>query len=144
MTESEAIKIQSKVLEWKSKKWCSLICDKHPDCVWLSNGIIVARIPIEFYTLNVPENIGIKKYTTLPEDASDVWLTPIYYKHKEVGTCVRFTAATAVWVNNNYFKLFSKGNYDFYVDSQAKGLWLTDPGTRNVAGVIAGVRGIKI
>ena len=152
MTKIEAVKIQAKVLEEKSKKWCSLTCAKRPDYVWLSNGIIIARIPIEFYMLNVPENIGIKGYTTLPEDASEVWLTPMYYKHKEVGTCIRFTADTGgVWVDNQYLKLFCKGSYNFYkgsynfyIDSKAKNLWLTEPKTRNVVGVIAGIRGINI
>lgn len=145
MTKIEAVKIQAKMLEGKSKKWYSLTCAKRSDCVWLSNGIIIARIPIEFYMLNVPENIGIKGYTTLPEDVSEVWLTPMYYKHKEVGICVRFAVDTGgVWVNNQYLKLFSKGSYNFYVDSKAKNLWLTEPDTRNVVGVIAGVRGINI
>ena len=95
--------------------------------------------------LNVPENIGINGYTTLPEDVSEAWLTPMYYKHKEVGTCVRFTADTGeVWVNNQYLKLFSKGSYNFYVDSKAKNLWLTEPDTREVIGVIAGIRCIKM
>ena len=145
MKKIEAVKIQAKMLMGKSEKWYSLTCAKRPDCVWLSNGIIIVRIPIEFYMLNVPENIGIKGYTTLPEDVSEVWLTPMYYKHKEVGTCIRFTADTGgVWVNNQYLKLFSKGSYNFYVDSKAKNLWLTEPDTRNVVGVIAGVRGINI
>ena len=145
MTKIEAVKIQAKMLEGKSKKWYSLTCAKCPDCVWLSNGIIIARIPIKFYMLNGPENIGIKGYTTLPEDVSEVWLTPMYYKHKEVGICVRFAVDTGgVWVNNQYLKLFSKGSYNFYVDSKAKNLWLTEPDTRNVVGVIAGVRGINI
>ena len=145
MKKIEAVKIQAKMLEGKSKKWYSLACAKRPDCVWLSNGIIIARIPIEFYMLNVPENIGINGYTTLPEDVSEVWLTPMYYKHKEVGICVRFAVDTGgVWVNNQYLKLFSKGSYNFYVDSKAKNLWLTEPDTRNVVGVIAGVRGINI
>ena len=145
MTKIEAVKIQAKMWEGKSKKWYSLTCAKCPDCVWLSNGIIIARIPIKFYMLNVPENIGIKGYTTLPEDVSEVWLTPMYYKHKEVGICVRFAVDTGgVWVNSQYLKLFSKGSYNFYVDSKAKNLWLTEPDTRNVVGVIAGVRGINI
>ena len=97
------------------------------------------------YANVLPSLESIKGFTQLPEDASEVWLTPMYYKHKEVGTCIRFTADTGgVWVNNQYLKLFSKGSYNFYVDSKAKNLWLTEPDTRNVVGVIAGVRGINI
>ena len=97
------------------------------------------------YANVLPSLESIKGFTQLPEDASEVWLTPMYYKHKEVGTCIRFTADTGgVWVNNQYLKLFSKGSYNFYVDSKAKNLWLKEPDTRNVVGVIAGVRGINI
>ena len=145
MTKIEAVKIQTKMLVGKTKKWYSLTCAKRPDCVWLSNGIIIVRIPIEFYMLNVPENIGINGYTTLPEEVSEAWLTSMYYKHKGAEACVRFTADTGeVWVNNQYLKLFSKGSYNFYVDSKAKNLWLTEPNTRNVVGVIAGIRGVKL
>ena len=37
-----------------------------------------------------------------------------------------------------------EAGYNFYVDSKAKNLWLTEPDTREVVGVIAGIRGVKL
>ena len=144
MTKIEAVKIQAKMLEGKSKKWYSLTCANRPDCVWLSNGIIIVRIPIEFYMLNVPENIGINGYTTLPEDAVKGWLTETRFKDKGEGMLVKAEAiGTEARVKEKCIKLFGKADkYNVWITPKA--VWLTVPDTGEVLGVIAGVRGIKL
>ena len=147
MTVSEAIKLQAKLLEWQAPKGYSmgLMCGKCPDHTWLTDGIAIAKIPAELYVLDVPEHTGIKGYITLPENAIKAWLTPTQWKDKKLGVCVRAETATeGVWVRDKYFKLFGKGDYDLYITPEAKHLWLTEPNTREVLGVIAGIRGIKM
>ena len=147
MTIIEAIKLQAKLLEWQAPKGYSmgLMCGKCPDHTWLTDGIAIAKIPAELYVLDVPEHTGIKGYITLPENAIKAWLTPTQWKDKELGVCVRAETATeGVWVRDKYFKLFGKGDYDLYITPEAKHLWLTEPNTREVLGVIAGIRGIKM
>lgn len=147
MTKIEAIKLQAKLLEWQAPKGYSmgLMCGKCPDHTWLTDGIAIAKIPAELYVLDVPEHTGIKGYITLPENAIKAWLTPTQWKDKELDVCVRAETATeGVWVRDKYLKLFGKGDYDLYITPEAKHLWLTEPDTREVIGVIAGVRGIKM
>ena len=148
MTASEVIKLQAKLLEWEASKAhaiSSLMCYKCFYDVWLTNGVVVARIPAGFNKLNVPECISINEYTTLPKNATKARLTPTRWKDKELGVCVGAETATeGVWVRDKYLKLFGKGDYDLYIAPEAKQLWLTVPDTKEVVGVIATVRGIKI
>lgn len=147
MTASEAIKFQAKLLEWQAPKGraTSLGHYRSPRGFWLTDGIVVARIPTELLRLYVPGLDGIKDYTVFPESATKAWLTPTQWKDKELGVCVRAETATeGVWVRDKYIKLFGKGDYDLYITPEAKHLWLTEPKTRNVVGVIAGIRGIKL
>ena len=143
MTPSEVIKLQAKLLEWQAPKGYSigLMCGECPDCTWLTDGIAIAKIPTELYVLNVPEHDGIKGYITLPNNATKAWLTPTQWKDKELGVCVRAETATeGVWVRDKYLKLFGKDDYDLYITPEAKQLWLTESGTRDVLGVIACVK----
>ena len=143
MIASEVIKLQAKLLEWQAPKGYSigLMCGECPDCTWLTDGIAIAKIPTELYVLNVPEHDGIKGYITLPNNATKAWLTPTQWKDKELGVCVRAETATeGVWVRDKYLKLFGKDDYDLYITPEAKQLWLTESGTRDVLGVIACVK----
>ena len=95
--------------------------------------------------LNVlPSLESIKGFTQLPEDATKGWLTETRFKDKELGMLVRAEAiGTEAWVREKYIKLFGKSDkYDVWITPKA--LWLTEPDTREVLGVIAGVRGIKV
>ena len=143
MTASEAIKLQAKLLEWQAPKGhaASLMCYKCFDDVWITDGIVIARMSAGLNRLNVPERAAIRGYTTLPDNAIKAWLTPTQWKDKELGVCVRAETATeGVWVRDKYLKLFGKGDYDLYIAPEAKQLWLTEPDTREVLGVIAGVK----
>ena len=147
MTASEAIKLQAKLLEWQAPKGhaASLMCYNCFDVVWVTDGIVIAKISAGLNKLNVPERISINEYTTLPKNATKARLTPTRWKDKELGVCVGVETATeGVWVRDKYLKLFGNGDYDLYITPEAKQLWLTVPDTREVVGVIATVRGIKI
>ena len=141
MTPSEAIKLQAKLLEWQAPKYATnLRCYKCIGSTWLTDGIVVAKIPIDVFMLDVSEHNGIKGYITLPDNAVKAWLTPTQWKDKELGVCVRAETATeGVWVRDKYLKLFGKADkYDVWITPKA--LWLTEPNTRGVLGVIAGVK----
>ena len=143
MTASEVIKLQAKLLEWQAPKGhaASLMCYKCFDDVWVTDGIVIARMSAGLNKLSVPERTSIKDYTVLPDNAVKAWLTPTQWKDKELGVCVRAEAATeGVWVRDKYLKLFGKGDYDLYIAPEAKQLWLTEPNTREVLGVIATVK----
>ena len=144
MTASEEIKLQAKLLEWEAPKGLSANLKGYNtgDCVWITNGIVVAKIYSPYYMLNVlPSLESIKGFTKLPEDAVKGWLTETRFKDKELGMLVRTEAiGTEAWVREKYIKLFGKGDYDLYIAPEAKHLWLTEPNTREVLGVIAGVR----
>ena len=147
MTASEAIKLQAKLLEWEALKACAtnLMCYKCFDDVWLTNGVVIARISAGLNKLNVPERTSIEKYTTLPENAAKAWLTSYTWFDEELGTCVMIKADNnTTWARKKYIKLFGKAEYDLYVSSDCKTLWLTETDTRKVIGAIATVRGIKI
>ena len=146
MTVSEYFKLQAKLLEWEAPKGFnnSLKGYEKDDCMWVMNGVVIARIPLVSYMLNVPLLDGIKRFTTLPEDAVKGWLTETRFKDKELGMLVRTEAiGTEAWVREKYIKLFGKSDkYDVWITPKA--LWLTEPNTREVIGVIAGIRGINI
>ena len=142
------IKLQAKLLEWEAPKGLSANLKGYNtgDCVWITNGIVVAKIYSPYYMLNVlPSLESIKGFTKLPEDAVKGWLTETRFKDKELGMLVRLEAVgTEVWVREKYIKLFlgKADKYDVWITPEV--LWLTEPDTREVLGVIAGVRGIKV
>ena len=142
MTVSEYFKLQAKLLEWEAPNgfYNKLKGYEKDDCMWVMNGVVIARIPLVSYMLNVPLLDGIKRFTTLPEDAVKGWLTETRFKDKELGMLVRTEAiGTEAWVREKYIKLFGKSDkYDVWITPKA--LWLTEPNTREVIGVIAGVR----
>ena len=145
MTVSEYFKLQAKLLEWEAPNgfYNHLKGYEKDDCMWVMNGVVIARIPLVSYMLNVPLLDGIKRFTKLPEDAVKGWLTETRFKDKELGMLVRAEAiGTEAWVKEKYIKLFGKAEYDVWIVPKA--IWLTEPETRNVVGVIAGVRGIKM
>ena len=143
MTVSEYFKLQAKLLEWEAPKGLSANLKGYNagDYIWVTNGIVVARIYSPCYMLNVlPSLESIKGFTKLPEDAVKGWLTETRFKDKELGMLVRAEAIGAeAWVKEKYIKLFGKADkYDVWITPKA--LWLTEPNTREVIGVIAGVR----
>ena len=143
MTVSEYFKLQAKLLEWEAPKGLSANLKGYNtgDYIWITNGIVVARIYSPYYMLNVlPSLESIKGFTKLPEDAVKGWLTETRFKDKELGMLVRAEAiGTEVWAREKYIKLFGKADkYDVWITPKA--LWLTEPNTREVLGVIAGVK----
>ena len=138
------IKLQAKLLEWEAPKGLSANLKGYNtgDYIWVTNGIVVARIYSPCYMLNVlPSLESIKGFTKLPEDAVKGWLTETRFKDKELGMLVRTEAiGTEVWVREKYIKLFlgKADKYDVWITPKA--LWLTEPNAREVIGVIAGVR----
>ena len=143
MTVSEYFKLQAKLLEWEAPKGLSANLKGYNtgDYIWVTNGIVVARIYSPCYMLNVlPSLESIKGFTKLPEDAVKGWLTETRFKDKELGMLVRAEAiGTEAWVKEKYIKLFGKADkYNVWITPKA--LWLTEPNTREVIGVIAGVR----
>ena len=86
MTVSEEIKLQAKLLEWEAPKGLSANLKGYNtgDYIWITNGIVVARIYSPYYMLNVlPSLESIKGFTKLPEDAVKGWLTETRFKDKE-------------------------------------------------------------
>ena len=143
MTVSEEIKFQAKLLEWEAPKGLGTNLKGYNtgDYIWITNGIVVARIYSPCYMLNVlPSLESIKGFTKLPEDAVKGWLTETRFKDKEEGMLVRTEAiGTEAWVKEKYIKLFGKADkYDVWIIQNV--IWLTEPNTREVIGVIAGVR----
>ena len=142
MTVSEYFKLQAKLLEWEAPNgfYNSLKGYEKDGCMWVMNGVVIARIPLASYMLNVPLLDSIGRFTKLPEDAVKGWLTETRFKDKELGMLVRAEAVgTEAWVREKYIKLFGKADkYDVWIAPKA--LWLTEPNTREVIGVIAGVR----
>ena len=143
MTVSEYFKLQAKLLEWEAPNgfYNHLKGYEKDDCMWVMNGVVIARIPLASYMLNVPLLDGIKQFTQLPEDAVKGWLTETRFKDKELGMLVRVEAVgTEAWVREKYIKLFLGKADKYNVWITPKVLWLTEPNTREVIGVIAGVR----
>ena len=144
MTVSEEIKLQAKLLEWEAPKGLSANLKGYNtgDYIWVTNGIVVARIYSPCYMLNVlPSLESIKGFTKLPEDAVKGWLTETRFKDKELGMLVRAEAiGTEVWVREKYIKLFLGKADKYNVWITPKVLWLTEPNTREVIGVIAAVK----
>ena len=145
MTVSEAIKFQAKILEWQAKKVAimCLKCKYQPEKggVWLTDGKVIARIANDLFILRVTDDKNISKYISLPENAVQAWQDTACFKDKELGMCIHFENTGAdMWVCEKYLKLFGKGEHSFYLCDGQKCLWLTEPNTRNVLGVIAGVR----
>ena len=143
MTVSEYFKLQAKLLEWEAPKGlgANLKGYNTGDYIWITNGVVVAKIYSPYYMLNVlPSLESIKGFTKLPEDAVKGWLTETRFKDKELGMLVRAEAiGTETWVREKYIKLFGKADkYDVWITPKA--LWLTEPNTREVIGVIAGVK----
>ena len=146
MTASEEIKLQAKLLEWEAPKGlgANLKGYNTGDYIWVTNGIVVAKIYSPYYMLNVlPSLESIKGFTKLPEDAVKGWLTETRFKDKGEGMLVKAEAiGTEAWVKEKYIKLFGKADkYNVWITPRA--VWLTVPDTGEVLGVIAGVRGIK-
>ena len=144
MTVSEYIKLQARLLEWEAPKGlgANLKGYNTGDYIWITNGIVVARIYSPYYMLNVlPSLESIKGFTKLPEDAVKGWLTETRFKDKELGMLVRAEAiGTEVWVREKYIKLFLGKADKYNVWITPKVLWLTEPNTREVIGVIAAVK----
>ena len=143
MTVSEEIKLQAKLLEWEAPKGFnnSLKGYEKGDYMWVLNGVVIARIPLVSYMLNVPLLDGIERFTKLPEDAVKGWLTETRFKDKELGMLVRVEAVgTEAWVREKYIKLFLGKADKYNVWITPKVLWLTEPNTREVIGVIAAVK----
>ena len=143
MTVSEYFKLQAKLLEWEAPNgfYNHLKGYEKDDCMWVMNGVVIARIPLVSYMLNVPLLDSIKQFTQLPEDAVKGWLTETRFKDKELGMLVRVEAVgTEAWVREKYIKLFLGKADKYNVWITPKVLWLTEPNTREVIGVIAGVR----
>ena len=142
MTVSEYFKLQAKLLEWEAPKGFnnSLKGYERDDCMWVMNGVVIARIPLVSYMLNVPLLDNIEHFTKLPDEAVKGWLTQTQFKDKELGVLVRAEAiGTEAWVRDKYIKLFGKADkYDVWITPKA--LWLTEPNTRDVLGVIAAVK----
>ena len=142
MTVSEYIKLQARLLEWEAPKWFSNKLEGYEkgDYMWVTNHMVIVRIPLVYYTLNMPLLDGIERFTKLPDEAVKGWLTETRFKYKELGMLVRAEAiGTEAWVKEKYIKLFGKSDkYDVWITSNT--LWLTEPNTREVLGVIAGVR----
>ena len=142
MTVSEYIKLQARLLEWEAPKGfnTSLKGYEKGEYVWVTNGIVAARIPLISYMLNMPLLDGIEWFTKLPDEAVKGWLTETRFKDKEEGMLVRAEAiGTEAWVKEKYIKLFGKADkYDVWIIKNV--IWLTEPDTREVVGVIAGVR----
>ena len=146
MTVSEEIKLQAKLLEWEAPKGlsASLKSYENGDYMWVTNGIVVARISRSCYMLNVSWHESIKELTTLPEDAVKGWLTPIQWKDNEYGVYAKVEAYDmSIWVTLDNLELFGNGGYDVWIGHKGKFLWLTEMGKKEVIGVIAGVRGIN-
>ena len=143
MTISEYFKLQAKLLEWEAPNgfYNNLKGYEKDDCMWVMNGVVIARIPLTSYMLNVPLLDGIKQFTQLPEDAVKGWLTETRFKDKELGMLVRVEAVgTEAWVREKYIKLFLGKADKYNVWITPKVLWLTEPNTREVIGVIAAVK----
>ena len=142
MTVSEYIKLQARLLEWEAPKGfnTSLKGYEKGEYMWVTNGIVAARIPLISYMLNMPLLDGIERFTKLPDEAVKGWLTETRFKYKELGMLVRAEAiGTEAWVKEKYIKLFGKADkYNVWITPKA--LWLTEPNTREVLGLIAGVR----
>ena len=146
MLASEVIKLQAKLLEWEAPKGFNNHLNSYikGDYMWLGNGMVIARIPLVSYVLDMPSLDSIGRFTTLPDEAVKGWLTQKQFKDKEFGVLVKAEAVdTEAWVKEKYIKVFGKiDKYDVWITPKA--LWLTEPDTREVLGVIAGVRGIKM
>ena len=146
MTISEEIKLQAKLLEWEAPKGLGASIEGYENeyYMWITNGMILARISIFSCMLNVPLLDSIERFTKLPEDAVKGWLTETRFKDKGEGMLVKAEAiGTEAWVKEKYIKLFGKADkYNVWITLKA--VWLTEPDTREVLGVIAGVRGVKV
>ena len=143
MTVSEYIKLQARLLEWEAPKWFSNKLEGYEkgDYMWVTNHMVIVRIPLVYYTLNMPLLDGIERFTKLPDEAVKGWLTETRFKDKELGMLVRVEAVgTEAWVREKYIKLFlgKADKYDVWIIQNV--IWLTEPDTREVVGVIAGVR----
>ena len=147
MTISEETKLQAKLLEWEAPKGLGASIEgyENEDYIWITNGMILARISIFSCMLNVPLLDSLEQFTKLPNEAVKGRLTETRFKDKEEGMLVRAEAIEAidveVWVKEKYIQLFRKAEYDMWITPKA--LWLTEPDTREVLGVIARVRGIN-
>ena len=146
MTVSEYFKLQAKLLEWEASKGLGASIEGYENeyYMWITNGMILARISIFSCMLNVPLLDSIERFTKLPEDAVKGWLTETRFKDKGEGMLVKAEAiGTEAWVKEKYIKLFGKADkYNVWITLKA--VWLTEPDTREVLGVIAGVRGVKL
>ena len=146
MTVSEYIKLQARLLEWEAPKGLGASIEGYENeyYMWITNGMILARISIFSCMLNVPLLDSIERFTKLPEDAVKGWLTETRFKDKGEGMLVKAEAiGTEAWVKEKYIKLFGKADkYNVWITLKA--VWLTEPDTREVLGVIAGVRGVKV
>lgn len=111
--------------------------------MWITNGMILARISIFSCMLNVPLLDSIERFTKLPEDAVKGWLTETRFKDKGEGMLVKAEAiGTEAWVKEKYIKLFGKADkYNVWITPKA--VWLTEPDKKEVLGVIADVRGVN-
>lgn len=151
MTASEAVNLQANFLKWQANfpRLINLMYYKDINNVWLTDGMMAVKMPSEFYMLNVQqERASIMNCSKIPDDAIKALVTNIEWKFKGSDTCVMIKGLkksddVVMWVKKKYLKVFGE-NYDLYVSPDGRKLWLTESDTREVVGVIAGVRGIKI
>lgn len=151
MTESEAVNLQANFLKWQANNSClvKLMYYKDLNDVWLTDGMMAVKMPSEFYMLNVQqERASIMNYSKIPDDAIKAMVTHIEWRFKGIDTSImikgfRKPDDVVMWVKKKYLNVFGK-NYDLYVCQMEEKLWLTEPDTREVVGVIAGIRGIKL
>ena len=151
MTASEAIKIQAYFLKWQANfpRLTNLMYYKDINNVWLTNGMMAVKMPSEFYMLDVQqERASIMNCSKIPDDAIKALVTCIEWRFKGSDTSImikgfRKPDDVVMWVKKKYLNMFGK-NYDLYVSPDGRKLWLTESDTREVVGVIAGIRGIKI
>ena len=136
------IKQQAKLLEWEAPKGLSANLKGYNtgDYIWITNGMVVARIYSPCYMLNIPLLDSIERFTQLPDEAVKGRLTETRFKDKKLGMLVKVEAVgTEVWVREKYIKLFGKADkYDVWITPKI--LWLTKPDAREVLGVIVGVK----
>ena len=146
MTVSEEIKLQAKLLEWEAPKGLSANLKSYEadGYMWVTNGIVAARISLSCYMLNVPRHESIKEFTMLSLGAVKGWLTPTQWRDNEYGVCVKVeTYDMSIWVTLDNLELFGNGGYDVWIGHKGKFLWLTEMETKEVIGVIADVKGIN-
>ena len=148
MSPNDALILQGKMLEWSGlevtdRLKLSCLRDTVRNCVWVSNGSVIAQIPYDCFFLDAPDTGSIDKYITLPNRVSQVWRDTSLCVNSQLGLCIRFTDTIfRIWVKEIYIKLFNtdKYNYDYYASKELNVLFIVKRNTRCVVGVISGLQ----